>query len=74
MLRHGTADEKVRMFQQLQAEARNIIDSCISLSYYMRGAIQYEDVLMRVPAERDMMFEFIKDRLETESKRPYPNY
>ena len=74
MLRHGATDEKVRMFQQYQAEAKNIIESCINITYFMRGGIQYEDVLLRSPTERELFFDFIKERLEQESKKQYPQY
>jgi hypothetical protein len=74
VLRHGTPDEKVRMFQQFQSEAKNILETCITIAYYMRGGIQYDDLLTRSPVERELFLDFIKERLEIENKKMYPNY
>lgn len=63
------------MFASLKREITNIIDRCIELSYFMRGAISYEYALMNMSAgERDRVFEFINKRLETESKSLHPVY
>lgn len=40
----------------------------------MRGSIQYEDMLNRSFAERRIFGDFIEERLEKESKNPYPVY
>lgn len=40
----------------------------------MRGSIQYDDLLRRTYAERQLMSEFIEERLKIEGKKPYPTY
>jgi len=41
----------------------------------MRGSVNYEHILLRMSyGERDIMEGFVKERLETESKSPHPNY
>lgn len=74
MLKQGKPAQIKRMFQQFQAEAKGVIEECVTLTYYMRGALQYEDAMMRTHVEREVMSEFIKEHLERESKKPNPNY
>ena len=64
----------MEMFQNLQTEATMIIDSIISLSYWMRGSIPYEEMMRRTRGERQRIQKFIDSRLEAESKSPFPNY
>ena len=40
----------------------------------MRGSIQYDDAMWRTPIEREIMFDFIKDRLDAEKKKHNPIY
>ena len=74
MLKSGDKHQLAKLIQQQKAEVRNIITNCISLVYFMRGAVQYEDMLMRTFAERRLMSDFIENRLEIESKSMSPNY
>ena len=62
------------MIQQMKNEGQAVIESCISIAYFMRGAIQYDEVLMRCNAERQLMLEFLNNRMEIESKRSNPIY
>lgn len=52
----------------------NIIDSLIHLVYFMRGSIQYNELMMLSFYERQAITEFIKTRLEQEQQKMYPNY
>lgn len=74
VLRQGSQDEIISMFKRLQYDAKELIKSCISLAYFMRGSIPYEEMLRRTHIEREMITEFINDRLEQESKRMHPVY
>lgn len=38
----------------------------MQLAYFMRGAIQYDDLMYRTIAERQIMSEFISERLESQ--------
>jgi hypothetical protein len=40
----------------------------------MRGALSREDMLDMVPFEREIIMEFINERLEVEGKRTNPVY
>ena len=67
MLRSGNQDEIVKMFNQLRAEARRIVKQLVQLTFYMRGGIQYSDLLLnRTRAERDVMEEVVKENLESQ--------
>ena len=46
-----------------------LIDHAIGIAYYMRGAIQYEDILDRTYYERMKMVQFINKRLKIESEK-----
>lgn len=63
------------MFTRLGGEVKALLAEVIELSYFMRGAATYDDILMRRTAgERKAMAEFIKTRLDVELKRPTPVY
>lgn len=62
------------MFGDLQREVQNIVDNVIELSYFMRGAIPYEEMLRRTYGERERIGSFIEKRLKKESQKPYPQY
>ncbi len=53
-------------------EAGNLVKQVVSIVYFMRGSIQYDDMMFRTPAERDVFEEFIKERMELQKKIPYP--
>jgi len=53
----------------LQKGSRNLIQSAIHISYFMRGGIQYEDVLERTFFERSEMIDYINDRIKRESEK-----
>lgn len=73
-LQSGTTQEIQIMFSRLQREAREIIKSCIRIAYFMRGAVQYDSLMEKTFVERQMMSEFIEERLEIEVKNPHPIY
>ena len=63
------------MFLTLQDEAKMIIRNVIDLAYFMRGAMTYESILLTMSyAERQLVADFLKERLEQESKSPHPVY
>lgn len=63
------------MFARLGGEVKALIDEVVELSYFMRGAATYDDILTRRTAgERKAMAEFIKNRLEVELKKQTPVY
>ncbi len=63
------------MFLVLQDEASILIKSIIEMAYFMRGSMSYESILLTMSyAERQLVTDFIKARLEQESKSPHPVY
>ncbi len=62
------------MFGSLQTDTTALINEAIQLSYFMRGAVSYEDMLRRTPGERQLMSTFIEKRLDGESKKMHPVY
>lgn len=58
----------------LEKTAESIIESAISLSYYMRGAISYDDMLERTPGERASIGKFVGERLDSEKDKMHPVY
>lgn len=74
MLRHGSADDIRKMFEQMRSDTKKLLKEVIQLVYFMRGAIQYESMMNMTYAERQLIREFIEKRLEDESKKLYQIY
>jgi len=63
------------MFLVLQDEATMLIKNIIEMAYFMRGAMTYESILLTMSfAERQLVSDFVKARLEQEAKSPHPVY
>lgn len=62
------------MFRDLEKDRSSLIKAIITLVYFMRGSIQYRDMLNMTPVERSLIDEFITDRLEIEKTKMYPVY
>lgn len=74
MLKTGKQEDKIKMFEQLRREARSLVRSVIELIYYMRGAISYTEMMEMSYAEREVVSEFLEQRMEVEKKNPHPVY
>lgn len=74
MLKHGSPQDIRGMFNRMRTEVRGLLKEITGLVYYMRGSIQYEDMIMRTPVEREIISEFINERFEQEKNNPYPVY
>lgn len=62
------------MFATLQRESERLIDSVVTLIYFMRGAVSYTEAMHMSFAERSIIESFIEKRLEAEKKSPHPIY
>lgn len=62
------------MFAQMESDRKKLIKSVIQLTYFMRGAIQYHDMMGMSYIEREMVGSFIEHRLEDETKKMNPVY
>lgn len=74
MLRTGEFERSQALINQLGAEIKSIINGCLELSWYSRGAWSYHTVLQMTAGERDLASDFINKRLENEAKKHYPVY
>jgi len=74
VLKSGDSEMIQKMFNRMRAEVRTTIMNVIQLVYFMRGAIQYDDMLQRTPVERQMFEEFIEARLESQKDSAFPVY
>jgi len=74
MLKVGTVEQIQQMFKRLQDESSALVRSVVDLIYFMRGALHYDEAMNMTPGERDIVKEYIKNRLEQEKDNPYPNY
>lgn len=70
----GTPEEIGTMFRMLDRARTNLIQEVISLVYFMRGSVQYRDMMDMSKFERQSIQEFIEKRLDAESKKTYPVY
>ena len=62
------------MFQRLDRQTQELVEECVQLTYFMRGAVSYEEMMRRTPGERQIIGNFVEKRLEMEAKTPYPVY
>lgn len=62
------------MFNRMERECKNLIKSIIQLVYFMRGSVLYTEMMSMSPFERQLINDFISDRLEVEGKKMYPVY
>lgn len=67
-------EEKQRMFSHMSDEREGIVSGIVQLVYFMRGAIQYRDMMDMSLVERMAVSRFIERHLEHESKKMHPQY
>lgn len=58
-----------KFIQALEKGSKSLIDHAITISYFMRGSQQYEDVYDLTYLERSRMMHFINKRLEAENEK-----
>lgn len=58
----------------MDTNRHEILKSIIQLVYFMRGSIQYGDMMNMAAVERQAVAQFIESRLEAESEKMYPVY
>lgn len=59
-----------RMVNELEGQSNEIIKDCTTISYFMRGALDYDRCYEITPRERRIMTDFLKIRLKEEAKKP----
>lgn len=73
-MKYGSPEKIHTTFSQLRKSADNLFDEIIALTYFMRGAIQYEDMFNCTFYERRRIEQFIENRLKIEGKKTFPVY
>jgi len=63
------------MYKRLNNDVKNLLDSIVQLTYFMRGGMKYDHILYGMSyVEREIALDYVTKRLETEMKSPHPNY
>lgn len=73
-LKSGSQQDIINMFSDFRRDVSQTLKSVIQLVYFMRGSISYHDMMNMSFVERQMVGDFISERLEQESKRMHPVY
>lgn len=60
------------LMMRMSGEIKSLIKSALEISYFSRGAWQYERVLEMSAGERDLAVEFINERLKAAAKMQHP--
>lgn len=63
-----TNDQIVSYLGGLDKEARAFKEEALKLSWFMRGGISYEDVMMLSQTEREIIGKIIEDNIEVTKK------
>lgn len=72
MILSGDRTKIIEMIDRLNLEVKGLVKSAQEISYWSRGAWNYETVLNMSAFERDMAVEFINERLKQAAKSPFP--
>ena len=62
------------MFARLQRESKQLIDSVVTLIYFMRGSLSYTEAMNMSQSERTIVSSFVEKRLDAEKNSPHPVY
>jgi hypothetical protein len=67
-----TNESIVEELKRLDKETKAIIKNIVQLCWYMRGGLTYQEALMTSLDEQDIIFDLVKDNLETTKKTGLP--
>lgn len=62
----------VKLLNGYDVEIRALKDNALRMAWYMRGGIQYDDVMMLSHTEKEIINKIIKDNLDTTEKSKLP--
>jgi hypothetical protein len=65
-------DAIVKLIKDYEKEVRAMKDDALRMSWYMRGGVSYEDIIMFSQVERELVSKIIKDNLDTTEKSKLP--
>jgi hypothetical protein len=72
VIRTGNNSLIGKFMQDLSNGMRSHIRQCMELIYYMRGSVSYEEVMFMSVPEREIMADFVNQRLKEASKMSNP--
>jgi hypothetical protein len=64
--------EIVEYVEGYEKEITSLRTNALKITWYMRGGVSYEDVMMLSSSERDIINALIKENLETTKKSGLP--
>ena len=67
-----TTDEIVELLDEFDKESKAIRKELLSMCWYMRGGITFEDAVMLSHNDRTMIAKIIKENLETTKESGLP--
>lgn len=65
-------EEIVALLNDYDKETKAIKKDALKLSWYMRGGLTYDDIMILSTTEREWIGDIIKDNLETTKKSGMP--
>ena len=65
-------EEIVSLLNDYDKETKAIKKDALKLSWYMRGGLTYDDIMVLSTTEREWIGDIIKDNLETTKKSKMP--
>lgn len=65
-------EEIVKLIEGYDKDAKALKHSLLSLCWYMRGSISYDEAMMLSYGDREIINDIIKDNLETTEKSGLP--
>ena len=71
MILSGDTDRIRRFMNQLAMETKIILKNAYELAYWSQGAADYPTILAMSPFEREMVAEFVNERMKAMSKNPF---
>ena len=68
----GKPEDIKKLLEQYEKDVDNIKSNALSLSWYMRGGVTYEDVLNMSESERKAIADIVENNLEVTKKSNLP--
>jgi hypothetical protein len=67
----GDSDRIKKLIDQLAFETKMILKNAYELAYWSKGAADYSSILHMSPVEREMVAEFIEERMKAMKGNPF---
>lgn len=71
----GKPEDIKRLYNQMNNETKTLIRNVTQLIYFMRGSVSYDKAMYAMTyVEREIIMDYISDRLKEEAKSTHPVY